>query len=326
MDDRAYRRAVTRAFGKAQKKINKLRVKCFYPDCTLDAIDSHSQQKLGQLRVIAENGEVYGMQRNHYQTLKKLPDSPFLVRTGIAEASTFKGYCAKHDKSVFEPIELRPLKPDDEEQAFVLFVRAFSYEFAQKRRMLEWYTLILNEVRSFVARDLLEYLELMRDGNAAFFRQDAPYYMNRIFSALENRDFSDLTTVWKTLSENIGLSVCCVFSPLLDKHENHMKNTWGTPQPMVAFNLVPGESVTHVITSWFPNSDAFCDWINDEIGAREGLELYINRCAFAESEDTCVRPSLWESLSEKDRKDTEIAMASYHVRGSLDSIPRIVRL
>jgi hypothetical protein len=85
MDDRTYKRAVTRAFGKAQKKINKIRAKCFYPGCSLDAVESHSQQKLGQLRAIAEKGEVYAVQRNHYQFLKKLPNTQFLIRTGISE-------------------------------------------------------------------------------------------------------------------------------------------------------------------------------------------------------------------------------------------------
>lgn len=326
MNERTYRRAVARAFGKAQKKINKLRVKCFYPGCKLNAIDSHSQQKLGQLKTIAENGEVFGMQRNHYQTLKQLPDSRFLVRTGIAEASTFKGYCAKHDRSVFEPIELRPLEPDNEEQAFILFVRAFSYEFAQKRHMLEWKTLILNDLKNIAAREVIEHIAATRDGIAAFFKQDAPYYMDSIFSAFDNKDYSDFTTVWKTVTNNIGLSSCCVYSPLLDQHESHMKKTWGTPQPLVSFNLVPEISTTHVVTSWLPNSSDFTSWINAEVETKEGLELYINRCAITESEDTCIRPSLWESLSEQEQKEAEIAMFPDQMRGSLDSIPRIVTL
>ena len=33
MNERTYQRAVAKAFGKAQKKINKLRAKCFYPNC-----------------------------------------------------------------------------------------------------------------------------------------------------------------------------------------------------------------------------------------------------------------------------------------------------
>lgn len=326
MNDRAYRRAIDKAFGKAQKKVNNLRAQCFYPGCTLYAIDSHSQQKLGQLKTIAENGEVFGMQRNHYQTLKKLPDSRFLVRTGIAVASTFKGYCAKHDQAIFSPIELRPLVPDDKEQAFILFVRAFSYEFAQKRKMLEWKTLILNDLRNIAAREALENIEATRDGIAAFFRQDAPYYMDSIFSALDNKDYSDFTTVWKTVCNNIGVSSCCVYSPLLDQHETHMKETWGTPQPIVSFNLIPEELITHVVTTWLPNSGKFTNWINEEVETKEGLELYINRCAITESEDTCIRPSLWESLSEKEQKEAEIAMFPDHMRGSLDSIPRIVSL
>ena len=326
MDDRTYRRALSRAFGKAQKKINNICAKCFYPDCSLDAIESHSQQKLGQLRAIAENGEVYAMQRNHYQFQKKLPNSQFLVRTGISEASTFKGFCANHDKVVFSPIELMPLDSSNNEQAFALFIRAFSYEFAQKRRMLEWSNLLIDEVRGFIDRDMLEHFEGMRDGKAAFFRQDAPYYMNMIFSAIERKDYSQLTTVWKTVGKNLGISTCCVFSPLLDEHENHMKKTWGTPQPLTSFNLLPSTNVTQVVTSWLPNSAAYCGWVTRETDSKEGLERFINRCAFAESEDTCIRPSLWESLPEELRRKTEIAVAPDHVRGPLEVIPLVVTL
>ena len=266
------------------------------------------------------------MQRNHYHTLKQLPDCRFHIKMGIAEASTFMGYCAKHDRDVFEPIELRSLEPDNEEQAFILFVRAFSYEFAQKRRMLEWKTLILNDLKNIVAREVIEHIAATRDSIAAFFKQDAPYYMDSIYSAFDNKDYSDFTTVWKTVSNNIGLSSCCIYTPLLDQHEAHMKETWGTPQPLVSFNLVPAISITHVITSWLPNSSGFTDWINDEVETSEGLELYINRCAITESEDTCIRPSLWESLSEQEQKEAEIAMFPNHMRGPLGSIPRIVTL
>lgn len=326
MDERAYQRAVARAFGKAQKKINKLRAKCFYPGCKLNAIDSHSQQKLGQLRAIAENGEVFGMQRNHYQTLKQLPDNHFLVRMGIAEASTFKGFCANHDQAVFEPIELRPLELGNEEQAFILFVRAFSYEFAQKRKMLEWKNIILNDLQNIAAKEVIEHIADTRDGIAAFFKQDAPYYMDCIFSAFENKNYSDFTTIWKTVGNNIGISSCCVYTPLLDQHDDYMEKTWGVPQPLVSFNLVPETSITHVVTSWLPNSNDFTNWINDEVETNEGLELYINRCAITESEDTCIRPSLWESLSEQEQKEAEIAMFPIHMRGSLDSIPKVVTL
>ena len=325
MDNRSYKRLVNRAVGKVQKKLNKLRVKCLYPDCTLDAINSHSQHKEGQLRTITENGEVFRMQDNQYQMAKNGWDNRSLIRTGIAKASTFKGYCSKHDRALFEPVELRPLKQNDEEQAFVLFVRACSYELAKKRRALKSVSFMINEIRSFADNDHIAYLESVKEGKEEYFRHDAPY-MSKIFSALENREFSSLSTNWKTVPDNIGLSACCIFSPWLDKYEEFMEGSEGALQPMVAFNLGPGKRLTHMITSWPSNFDDFCDWIIPEISMKKGLELYINRCAFAESEDTCVRPSLWESLSRKDRRNAEVAMAPNHVRGPLDSVPRIARL
>lgn len=300
--------------------------KCFYPGCSLSAVNSHSQQKLGQLREIAENGEVYAMQRNHYQFQKSLPDAPLFVKTGISEASTFKGFCAKHDRAVFGAIELASLIPSNTEQAFALFVRAFSYEFAQKRRMLEWSNFLLDEIDRLIDHEMVEYFEAMRDGKAAFFRQDAPYYMDFVFNGLENKDYSHLTTVWKAIDKNLGISSCCAFSPLLEKHEDYMTRTWGQPQPLVCFNLVPSSTSTHVITSWLPNCVTHCGWIMDETSSRDGLEMFINRCAFAESEDTCIRPSVWESMTEHTRRSVEIAVMPEHVRGQLSEIPRIVRL
>ena len=272
MTDRTYRRAIARAVGKVQKRINNLSAKCFYPDCQLDAIQSHSQQRQGQLQAIAENGEVLAVQRNHYQFLKNLPYSQTLIRTSVSEASTFRGFCPQHDKAVFSSIELQPVNPSNNAQSFAFFIRAFSYEFAQKRRALKWTNLLLDEIRGWIDRPMLASLEAMRDGKAAAFSQDAPYYMSALFQMLETKDYSKLTTVWRVVEKNLGVSSCCVFSPLLDDYQNHMQRTWDTPQPLASFNLVPSKDRTHVVTSWLPNSAAYCGWVADETSSRDRLQ------------------------------------------------------
>jgi hypothetical protein len=105
-----------------------------------------------------------------------------------------------------------------------------------------------------------------------------------------------------------------------------MRETWGRPQPLVTFNLVPSAASTHVVSSWLPNCDSHCNWIMSEVSSPDGLELFINRCAFAESEDTCIRPSLWESMTEVARRTVEMVVMPEHVRGQLPEVPRIVRL
>ena len=78
-------------------------------------------------------------------------------------------------------------------------------------------------------RPLLDDFEGMRDGTAAFFSQDAPYYMKMIFRMFETKDYSELTTFWEVVGKNLGISSCCVFSPLLNNHQTHMERR-GVPR------------------------------------------------------------------------------------------------
>ena len=135
MNQRQRIRRVQWAVGKVQKRLGKLSVSCLYPGCNKLAINSHSQQKEGQLRAIAKNGLVYGFKRNMVFHAKQIAAARWnpLTTIGIAEASTFLGYCAGHDHALFSPIETRPLIPGDPEQASLLFLRAMSFEYAAKR-------------------------------------------------------------------------------------------------------------------------------------------------------------------------------------------------
>jgi hypothetical protein len=108
------------------------------PECDQTAIRSHSQQKEGQLRAIARAGKVYAIESSMARALgvggMEAPLSLNLV--GISKASVFAGFCAEHDRQLFEPIELRPISEGDSEQANCFFLRAIGYEIARKRDAL----------------------------------------------------------------------------------------------------------------------------------------------------------------------------------------------
>jgi hypothetical protein len=58
---------------------------------------------------------------------KEFP-SPRFERVGRNKATTFEGFCAEHDRAIFQRIDLGSLEPLDSEQLFLLAYRAASRE------------------------------------------------------------------------------------------------------------------------------------------------------------------------------------------------------
>ena len=90
---------------------------------------AHSLQRSGSLSRLAVDGHVYGL------NAKGMPDErgifPF-TRIGLNRASTFTGFCARHDTEMFAPLETQPFTAT-KEQLFLLAYRAVAKEVFAKR-------------------------------------------------------------------------------------------------------------------------------------------------------------------------------------------------
>jgi hypothetical protein len=325
---RKNRKMIQKAVGKAQKLANRVRYKCMVPDCNDDAIKSHSQQKEMQLRSISQSGEVYALHRNRYQLLKHVNPEKILTlrRTGLGKASAFPGFCKKHDDSIFSPIESGRLEKNNVTQVALFLLRSLGYEYAQKRTSLIYHDALLNIGGRYFQPEMVETLKYMMFGINLYLKQDAPYYFDRVFGALESNDFSEVNFNWKLINSNVNASCCCVFSPVKDLDARYEMQGTGNLQPLMSFNLVPSEHETHVITAWLTEHDAYTGWIEGETSEIDDFEMYINRCAITESEDTCFSPALWEGLSDEKKRETLNAMRHELWRGDLDEIPIIIEI
>ena len=122
---------------------------CFYPGCTCkksDIIRSHTLQKSGSISLIAEDNHVY----QYKTTVEALDD--FVTnnyffppkRIGINVASTFQGFCASHDKQLFQAIEDEPIIPSIRQVNLFSF-RSLCSELYRKIAASES-SIVLNEV------------------------------------------------------------------------------------------------------------------------------------------------------------------------------------
>ena len=105
--------------------------KCIFPSCSEKAIASHSIQH-ALLNTIANSNKAilhFGFDINSVELKKHVCPIP------TSEASTFLGFCNKHDSKIFSPIEdkTRPLLFTDKEQMFLLTYRAICREYVNAK-------------------------------------------------------------------------------------------------------------------------------------------------------------------------------------------------
>ncbi|MEN5302615.1 hypothetical protein [Pseudomonas sp. TWI628] len=79
---------------------------CMYPDCAMQAINSHAISKENSLRFISNNGELISPEfirddNGFYKEIK-------FKKNGVKQATTFKGFCLKHD-AIFNALDTRGL-------------------------------------------------------------------------------------------------------------------------------------------------------------------------------------------------------------------------
>ena len=116
--------------------------RCLHPGadpstCSGRVIAAHTIQRNGGLNHIARNGHV-GSVLIHPSKLPRrhldLDSEPHSV--GIGEASTFNGFCSRHDNELFAPIDDKPFT-GDAEQILLLGYRSVCHELHSKRFALD---------------------------------------------------------------------------------------------------------------------------------------------------------------------------------------------
>ena len=100
--------------------------RCLEPtmQCGQPAIRAHSIQNRQTITLLEEDNHVLAWQPRFTQAG---PDIA-LRRIGRNDASTFAGFCNRHDTDLFRPLDTKPLDGADREQLFLLAYRGITCE------------------------------------------------------------------------------------------------------------------------------------------------------------------------------------------------------
>lgn len=290
--------ALLESVARVEKRLKHKATTCLYPGCQSPSIRSHSQHKAGSLSRIAENGHVMGVSRHIaaslYDATPECFPLPRIDYIGVREASTFWGYCNRHDTELFDCLETKPLQKDDIKQVFALHLRAMSFERMAKLNQHE----VLRTLPHYQAEVRVREELLSADTR---FRWDLLWSNDKLTRFEETFSYR-----WVVISEEIGVSAVAMIPPLTAVREDrymtahhHKDGFYDIARPSFSLSVVPVQSMTHVVMCWHrDDADYVAPWKNDLCsGDNARLASFLNRCIFAKSEDYYIRPSLWNALS-----------------------------
>ncbi|MGB8012976.1 MAG: hypothetical protein WCF68_15290 [Terriglobales bacterium] len=280
---------------------------CSHPEASASACEggivrAHTLQLAGSLSTIAVSRHVYG-----FDALSQ-PESDGTPRyrlIGVRRASTFTGFCSRHDTELFRPLEDRPFATS-KEQLFLLAYRALSKEVYAKRFAvrsvpilrrgdkgrdtlfqvgLQKYLYIHEQVLRLALRDLES---SWRDYQHAFLSCDYDRFSAYLVFTDKIPDFA----------------VSGAIHPEFDFQGNAIQNL-ATPDrlDLVTYTVLPLCTSGLIAFVWDSGSASSCQKLAASLDSLPSAEIpdALVRFTYEYFENCYANPQWWERLSEEER-------------------------
>ncbi|SDD22410.1 hypothetical protein [Halanaerobium congolense] len=284
--------------------------KCFYRDCKDKPILSHSIQNNKILNEIAKDGNVLKVEIEHSYEESKF----VLKKEGRSTASTFKGFCGKHDNKIFTPIEEYDYKIGNKKQDFLFAYRALAKEYHIKKsvyNMAEHFIDLSNEEYEEVCnycdietrdKDTLDKKFkkiLLGTGDNLEKLENYKKIMN---INLDKERYYKIQSDVVKLPNNHSITASSMFFMEYDNQGNLINdfNRFTNMKPMF-FTIFPQKNFTYIIFSYFKTDKNYYDFINSQIISQEVnfQKTIISNILAIYVENFFVSPLLWEFLDEE---------------------------
>jgi hypothetical protein len=268
-------------------------------------IKAHTIQKARGLQATAEDQHVIAF-NSGYDRLPKTGGMLDPPKLGINTASTFPGFCEKHDGDMFRPVEHGTVQLN-RETAFLLSFRALALERFNKLAMLQSIDVLREldrglpfpqqvRMQQLVQAEFWGHQVAIADLDAAKARYD---------QAFRDRNFDRFHFYVIAFDQVLPVVACGAFFPEFDFSKGRLQNLDATgPLEMVTYNLTVLDDRSVAVLGW---SAAATQVAPAFVGSFAGLPLDMKanaaiRLAFEHFENTFVRPSWWASLPDQERR------------------------
>ncbi len=272
-------------------------------NCSGGIIRSHTVQRSGPLSAIAVNGHVYGFD------LLSQPDAdghfPYRL-IGLRQASTFTGFCSRHDAEMFRALEAQPFTAT-KEQLFLLAYRALSKEIYAKRLAIRHIPLLR---KGDMGRDALEQVSLQRylylhEQVLNLSLRDLDTAWNDYQQAFLSGDY-DRFSAYLIFADRIpDLAVSGGFHPEFDFQGGTIQDlSTSACLDFTTFTILPLQPGGVIAFVWDSKRAQSCHKLAASLDGlhRGDIPDAIVRLTYEHFENSYASPGWWESLQEGQRR------------------------
>lgn len=244
---------------------------------------------------------------NHVFTFH--PGSPGAPeRIGWHEASTFTGFCGRHDAATFAPVETKPFD-GRAEQCFLLGYRALCYEVYQKGGFLRSSPI----VRDLIARGRPEaeqrdlyHIDSLLQAGASKGLEALQTLKCQMDAQLLKSDYTGWSRFVATFRGNLCVASTGGVAPNrdLDGHELQvLHDSDPAKQETMLCSVVTADDGVAVVLTWPTAQGAPRRWVESVLArGRHKLASYLVQFMFAYLENTYFSFDWWTSLGDADRR------------------------
>lgn len=301
------RSEVIRRFKSAFSKKMCLAPSSWSNECDGQIAQAHTVSKSGSLSRIARIGHVYSLKPKFGARNNSDVQSIFSPKLqGIKRASTFSGFCARHDDSIFSPLEKRAFEGTSE-QCFLLGYRALARELYAKRASVDNLDLFQDLDRGRSVEEQIRFQstnQALSLGARTGYRDIVSHKSDYDQILLKGR-FEDVRGYVIEFASPPSLMCSGSIFPEQDFNGAVLQDLWRlskTPDLLTFSSFFGGESGV-VVFSWLSSSDRSCAAFTESLHAIPDRFLTdsLLRFFFEHCENLHLNPDWWENLSKSNR-------------------------
>ncbi len=282
---------------------------CLHPSATPGVCDkivlAHTIQKSGPLRSITDStNHVKTFYRPRLDSISK----PTPRQVGLRDASTFTGFCAKHDSLTFKPLETTAFIGNTE-QCFLIGYRALCHQVYQKSGALKAIPIIMKKLDdSSLPVETQKEMQHIYTAIDAGTKKGLNHFQKLkagMDKQLTEADYSGWSRVVVNFRGDLCVASTGSVSPNCDFDGKQLQVLHDPQADMesLLFGMVATSIGGAVVLTWLSRETkprAFIDSLLKHDNRR--LPGLLVQFIFAYIENTYFSISWWESLSEADRQ------------------------
>ncbi|WP_105174474.1 SEC-C metal-binding domain-containing protein [Pseudoalteromonas sp. T1lg122] len=298
---------------------NALRKYCSVPDelkheCSKKIINAHTISKSGSLKEIAdESNHVLGLKIS-LPNLIKSEGKLTPEKIGINQASTFKGFCSVHDKSLFACIEDREFV-GDEEQCLALMYRSIAKELYAKEGGLNTSEFIKggDKGKGLMEQLFIQKFVLDQQKGIKAAIQELSEVKSKLDDQLLKKSYGNLSHLIIESESPMPVAVSSVVAPITDFDGNFIQDLGdlNVVAEQLIFNSFSSNGKGYVVFSWLTSSTKVLAFINSLL-AKDTDKIFsgLIRFFYGAAENTFTSPEWWNDLTvEQKGKIEELIMS-----------------